>query len=132
MQNRPRKNAILISLLLFIQCLAQGQTEYIVTVNPANAAISKIDSIPVVRWLKSSSTYNQSTNEYTFIGTFEPGQAPDYLYTFNVISGNMITSPALQSANKYLSIEYSRSTGKLYGIVQVNGVYYLATIDKST
>jgi hypothetical protein len=132
MQNYFCKNVILLALLSFIHGLVKGQTEYIVTVNPVTAAITKIDSIPGVRWLQSYSTYNQSTNEYTVIGTYEPGQTPNHLYTLNAISGNIIASPILSSPNNYVSFEFSRSTGVLYGIIVENGVYYLATISTST
>lgn len=110
--------------------LVTAQKEYIVTVNPTDGIISKIDSIPGVRYLLSSSTYNQTNKEYTVLGTWQPGQSPTYLYTLNVLTGNIISSPQIAIPNTLISLQYSRSTGILYGIVSQNNTYYLATVNK--
>ena len=65
---------------LLLLLLVKAQTEYLVTVNSNNSAVQKINSIPGVRYLQSSSTYNQTTKEYTVIDTWQPGQAPGYLH----------------------------------------------------
>jgi hypothetical protein len=110
----------------------KAQTEYIVTVNSTSGISTKIDSIPGVKWLQSYSACNQSTKEYTVMGTFEPGQSPVYLYTLNAATGSIISKPVLTNPNNYICFQYSRSTGILYGIVRQNGIYYTATINKTT
>ncbi len=111
---------------------AKAQTEYIVSVDPSNCAITKIKSIPGVRWLICSSAYNETTKEYTVIGSWQPGQAPSYLYTLDAVTGNIISNPMLSAPNNFISFQYSRSTGILYALIIESGVYYLASVNKAT
>ncbi|MEJ7610299.1 MAG: T9SS type A sorting domain-containing protein [Ferruginibacter sp.] len=107
-----------------------AQTEYLVSVNSTNTAISKIDSLSGVKFLQSYSAYNQSTKELTVIGTSIIGQSPSYLYTINSITGSIIFRPILTNPNKIISFQYSRSNNILYGIVYENNGYYFVTINK--
>ena len=120
-----------ILLLLSTPSPVKAQTEYIVRVNPLTGIPTKIDSIPGVRYLYSNASYNQSTHEYTVKGMWQPGQSPVYLYTLNVLSGHTLFKPLLPN-NSIISIQYSRSTGILYGITIQNNIYYLVTVDKTT
>jgi Secretion system C-terminal sorting domain len=124
------KNYFLIVLFSLIASLLKAQTEYIVSVNSINGNVTKIDSISTVRYLQSSATYNQTTKEYTVIGVNEPGQSNSYLYTLNAETGKILFSPILPSPNKFISLQYSRSTGVLYGIIYQSSTYYLVTINK--
>lgn len=122
----------LIIFFLLIVFVGKAQTEYVVTVNPFNGTITKIDSIRGVRWLQSSPAYNETAKEYTFVGTFQPGQSPSYLYTLNTLSGNINSNPIPSDSATLISSHYSRATGILYGIILKNGIYSLSTINKTT
>jgi hypothetical protein len=130
MLNHVCKIIILTASFSLSAFFAKAQREYIVTVNPSNAAIAKIDSLAGVKYLQSFSAYNQSTKEYTVIGTLNPGVSPNYLFTLDAVSGNTITHPVLNNSNNVICLQYSTSTGVLYAIVRENGVYYLATLNK--
>jgi hypothetical protein len=130
MLNHVYKSIILSTAFSLSVFFAKAQREYIVTVNPSNAAIVKIDSLAGVKYLQWSAAYNQSTKEYTVIGTLNPGTSPSYLFTLDAVSGNTITHPVLNNSNNVICLQYSTSTGILYAIVRENGVYYLATLNK--
>lgn len=119
----------IIAFLFFTVNGLKAQTEYIVRANPLNGNISKTKSIQGIRYLQSSPAYNENTKEYTFIGTFQPGQSPSYLLTLNSVSGNIISSPAILNSSSIISLRYSKSTGILYGLVSQNGVVSLATVN---
>jgi hypothetical protein len=124
------KNYFLILLFSLTTSLLKAQTEFIVTVNSINGIVTKIDSIPTVRYLQSSATYNQTTKEYTVIGVMEPGQSNSYMYTLNAETGKILFNPIIPSPNKFIGLQYSRLTGFLYGIIYESSTYYLVTINK--
>lgn len=130
MLNHGFKNIILICFSALGILTAKAQTEYIVRVNPTTGTFSKIDSIPGVRWLQGYSTYNETTKEYTVLGTWQPAQSPTYLYTLNAETGKILYKPLAVNPTKIISLQYSKSTGFLYAIVIENSKYYLATINK--
>ncbi|HPG11277.1 MAG TPA: T9SS type A sorting domain-containing protein [Chitinophagaceae bacterium] len=120
-------------LILIFPIEISGQTEYIIQVNPTNGTFTKIDSIPGVRYVQiNSAAYNEATKEYTVIGYYQSGQSPAYLYTINALTGTIISKSSPIAFNSFISLRYSRTTGILYGLIYQNGVYNLATINKTT
>lgn len=132
MITRHYKSLFLVILVMSLHLSLKSQTEYIVKVDPTTGIFNKIDSIPNVVYLQSNSTYNRTTKEYTVMGTRQPGQAPNYLYTMNALTGKILWSPLLTSFNNIISSQYSRSSGMLYGIIRQNNTYHLATVNKTT
>lgn len=132
MLNFVYRSIILIVTFSFNAFLTKAQTEYLVTVNPNTGIPTKIDSIPGLKWIQSYSTYNETTKEYSFLGTWEPGLSPTFLYTLDAVTGSIISKPVVPNYNKIISLQYSRLTGILYGIVNQSGVYYLVTINKTS
>lgn len=133
MLNYGFKNITLICLSALGILTAKAQTEYIVRVNPTTAAFSKIDSIPGIVWMQSYSDYNETTKEYTVLGTMQQGGlAPTYLFTINAETGKILYKPLVINYNKILSLQYSRSTGVLYAMIRDNDKFYLATLNKTT
>ncbi len=120
-----------IILLSFIVLSTKAQRQWIATVDPVTVAITKIDSIPGIRYLKQG-TYNQTTKEFTIIGSHDQQQSPWFLITIDAVSGTVMLNPSISNPNTFLIIKHSSSMGILYGIVQENNVAYLASIDKFT
>lgn len=129
MLNHACKNILVWTLLSLNVLLVNAQKEYIVTVNPTNAAITKISSIPGVMYLVSTTAFDQTTKQYTFMGKLD---GPTSLYTVDAISGSIRSNPIIPAPNNLVSIQYSRSTGILYGIVRESGIYSFVSIDKIT
>ena len=129
----PLNKKIFLSIVCSLAMLyAAAQTEYIVKVNVTTGLPVKVDSIPGVRWLQSYAAFNEATKEYTVMGSWQPGQSPTYLYTFHAETGNILYNPVLPHYNKMVSMQYSKTTGVLYGIIYDAGVYYLVEISKTT
>ena len=128
------KIKFLLVILLFNLSLANAQTEYLVFVNPTNAAITKIDSIPGVKWLKSFyiSTYNQNNLQYTFIGGDNANGTAFKLFTLDAVSGNIISNPLFVNHLSFYALQYSRLTNILYGIIRNSGVFSIVTINTLT
>ena len=128
------KKIFLLTVLFINEYFCFAQTEYLVTVDPSNAAITKIDSIPGVTWIKiySTSTYCENTRRYSFIGGDDPNGNPFYLFTIDAISGKIISNPLFVDHNKFFSLQYSGSGDILYGIVLNHPVVSLVTVNVST
>jgi hypothetical protein len=61
------RRLIFIAALLFLKDLQTfAQKEFLVTVNPSNGAVTRIDSIPGVTWIKGYETpaYCESKQRY--------------------------------------------------------------------
>lgn len=108
-----------------------AQTEYEVTVDLETGTLKKKYMIPRVRWMYSQPGYNETTGEHTFVGMWERGQSPIFLYTYNR-AGARIASPEIPFPTSISAMHYSRSTGILYGIIVRDGKYSLAQIDRNT
>ncbi|MEO8770270.1 MAG: T9SS type A sorting domain-containing protein [Ferruginibacter sp.] len=117
MWNFAPKLTFILSVFILCTHAAEAQTEYLVTVNPLNANISKIDSLQDVRWIQADPAYNEFTKSFTFIGLYQSNQAPVYLYTINALTGAVMSNPAIPVNNNISHLKYSKSSGKLYGII---------------
>jgi hypothetical protein len=125
---------ILLILTAFTANNLFSQTEYIVTVDPTNAHVFKIDSIPGVTWLEGYTvpTYCENNSQYTFIGFDAHPNSPSYLYTIDAITGDILSSPLLPDHNDYVCLRYSKTSNTLYGATwdHVAHLYSLITLDK--
>lgn len=132
--NSVYKNIILCVLLTINNLSSTAQTEYLVTVDPTNAVITKIDSIPGVTWLRTYyiPTYCENIHRYTFVGGDDPSGNPFYLYTIDGISGNTISTPLFANHTSFINLQYSQSGNILYGTFWDSPLAYLVSINPFT
>ncbi len=125
------KNIILSALLSINISLTFAQTEYLAVVNPSNGAITKVDSIPGVTWIKIyyTSTYCENNGHYTFIAGDDPNGNPFYLFTVDAVSGTTISNPLFPNHTSFISLQYSASGNILYGITLNSSVASLVTVN---
>ncbi|MFT3911644.1 MAG: T9SS type A sorting domain-containing protein [Ferruginibacter sp.] len=125
---------ILFAIIIFsLPARVLAQTEYMVIVDPSNAHITKIDSIPGIKWLQTTAAYNENNEHYTFIGlTDPPATSPkNFITVFAPTAGQIFGfAPLLDSANKFVHYRYSKTTGILWGVmVDSIASYHVAIID---
>ncbi|MBI5856188.1 MAG: T9SS type A sorting domain-containing protein [Sphingobacteriales bacterium] len=113
----------LVGLLILFTDLSNAQTEYIVTVNPINGAITKVDSIPGVTWLRGyyMPAYSEYNHQYTFAGGDDRNGNPFYLFTVDAISGQTLFNPLFQDHTNFYHMCYANQSNTLYGIIQPPG-----------
>ncbi|MGC4103775.1 T9SS type A sorting domain-containing protein [Ferruginibacter sp.] len=131
----PAYKIILVNFCCTIISLSTiAQTEYIVTVDPANAAITKIDSIPGVTWLKGyyMPTYCETIHRYTFTGGDDAGGNPFYLFTVDAVTGRTLYDPLFANHNDFSSCQYATSGNILYAIYWKSPTSSLVTVDPAT
>ena len=128
------KKIFLFAVLYSHEYLSIAQTEYLVTVEPSTAVITKIDSIPGVTWLKGFNTpaYCENKKRYTFIGGDDPNGNPFYLFTIDAISGNTIANPLFSDHNRFINLQYSGSGDILYGIILNYPIASLVSVNTTT
>ena len=124
------------SIILFVFALlgstAKGQHEFLAKVTPSNLSYSTFDSIPGVMWiLDNSSALDENHHQYFFIGT-PPAQSPNYLYTINTLTGNIIYNPLLTSNVNSTFLEYDNNSDTLYGMFNISSVWNFGWIDYTT
>ncbi|MFT3912092.1 MAG: T9SS type A sorting domain-containing protein [Ferruginibacter sp.] len=132
MWNFVSKLAFTISLFLSSVVTTKAQTEYLVRVNPANANLSKVDSLRGVRFIQADPAYNELTKSFTFIGFYEINQAPYYLFSVNALTGSVISNPVIPINTNLVHLKYSKSTGKLYGIISNINMVNLVQINPAS
>ncbi len=111
--------------------VAKGQTEYLVTVDPATGVFTKVNSIPGVMYITAEpdvTTIDNTNNYFIFVG-HPPVDSISYLYSLNNNNGDIISDP-LFSVNKGLL--YGDLLKILYGIEEQNGVFYLVSVNSVT
>ena len=127
--------SIIFCVLMSLKTLSSNaQTEYLVTVEPSNAAITKIDSIPGVTWLRPYNipTYCENKRQYTFIGGDDPGGNPFYLFTIDATSGSTISNPLFANHNSFLNLQYSGTGTILYGTIWNSPIASLVSVNPTT
>ncbi|MEO8854582.1 MAG: T9SS type A sorting domain-containing protein [Ginsengibacter sp.] len=123
---------IIISVLLLSHSNAFSQHEYLATVDPSTGIYTKLDSIPGVRYilLFDLTAVDQINNRVTFVGG--PSQTQFSLCTVNALDGKILYKVALPNYGDLISLDYSSTSGLLYGLIVQSGVYSLATINVQT
>jgi hypothetical protein len=117
MQYFVRKKLLLLSIFAIHAITASAQREYLVTVNPATGAVTKIDSIPGVKWLIGNykPSYCESSRVYSFLGGENPSGNDFRLFTIDAVTGHTISNPLFPDLTKFTSIQYARTTNRLFG-----------------
>ena len=123
---------IIISVLLLSHTNAFSQHEYLTTVDLSTGKYTKLDSIPGVRYilLFELTTIDPINNRVTFVGG--PSQTQFSLCTMNASDGKILFKAALPNYNDLISLDYSSTSGLLYGLIVQSGVYSLVTINLQT
>jgi hypothetical protein len=113
-----KKMLVLVLVVAGLGFVAKGQTEYLVTVDPAKSTYTIINSIPGVAWIlvpPNYTTLDDSDNTYIFVGT-PPARYPAYLYTLNNSNGDIISDPLFSTPPDRGGFLYGDSSKILYGI----------------
>lgn len=119
---------ILLTALFF---LSKGQTEFLVTINPATGIHSIIDSLPGVNFILSDATaYDKNNKHFIFYGSDFFGSKR--LFCVDAISGHIISQP-LFSLN-VSEFQYDHSSNTLYALYSnsTTGQLSLVSLDIST
>ena len=129
-----RKRLVVVITLLSFSFLAKAQTEYLVTVDPVTGIYTKVKAIPPVRWIAlfDYTTIDQANHRFFFRGSFN-GLA-DSLFTLDEHTGNTLSAVSFAPPPplSVISMYYSASLNKLYGLAVFGGICYLVTIDPAT
>src|SRR4051812_28791205 len=109
---------ILLVVLVFVIVFCNAQREYLVIVDPANGNISKVDSIPRVRWLVGFNypAYCENSHQYNLIGGEDQNGDFFDLYTVDAITGHTISHPSFPDYRQFLCMQYPRNNNTLYGV----------------
>lgn len=121
-------------ILLLINAISSyGQTEYLVTVNPSTGAITKLDSIPTVKWLVGSNmpAYSEYQHNYTFVGGNNPSGNPFHLFTVNGTTGAVINNPLFTDHSYFNCLRYSQTSNLLYGVWRnsISNISYIVKVN---
>jgi gliding motility-associated-like protein len=122
--------AITISLFTSICVTANGQYEWLATLNYSNVTINRIGNIPGVTWIALvNSAYDQNNQRYFFLGN--ANRIPPWnLYTINAVTGTTINNPVCSSG--VIGLQYDNGVDTLYAINLGSGMASLAWIDPVT
>jgi len=104
--------------------------EYLVSLDldtGENTNIGFIDGVTLVS--VNSSTFNSNDGTYIFIG--KDSNNVKKLYNIDVVTGNVISSPAFTDYN-YFELEYSNVDDKIYAIQNNNGSLKYGELDLNT
>lgn len=94
------------------------QTEYFVSVNITNGAITDINSIPLVAGIAMGyPTFDEVNKRYSFMGI--DNSSNKYLFTLDATNGQTVWNPLfpyIPPPGNLIETEYDNSTGNLYAL----------------
>jgi hypothetical protein len=121
MKNYLNKILFLTILTCIVIIKANGQIEFLVTVNPSNSALNIVDSLPGVKWVQIDPGYtafDENNHNYIFKGADQYWN--NYLYTVNANTGNIIYNPPFpvltDTSDNVLELQFDNSSNILYGL----------------
>lgn len=125
--------AFLLLFGVFYYVYGTAQKEFLVTVNPNTGVLTKIDSIPDVRWLFQGykSTLSEFSGLYSFLGMYNTN-GPYYLYTIDVETGGVVYAPAMSNAMNLLHIQRDRYSDNIYALFNENSTRSIVKINAET
>ncbi len=125
---------LVLAALLSITSSTIAQTEYLVVVNPSNAALTKVDSIPGVTWIRLyyTSAYCETRHRYTLVAGEVPTGNPFYLFTLDAVSGDILSNTLFADHVNFVGLDYTRSGDTLYGVTFNAGLVSVASVNITT
>jgi len=124
----------IIIVLLFL-CIHSspviGQHEYLVTVNPSNGVLNKIDSIPGVMYIElfRHTTFDETNNRFIFVG-LPPDQSTQSLISLDAVTGKIVSKAPVPKNPTMTGLRYAASLHTLYGLTISSGTNYaLVSVD---
>lgn len=110
--------ALLLSAILIFKNFSIAQTEYLTHIDPHTGIVTKLDSIPVVKWIRIVNyAYNTDKKQYNFIGMNSDETEMAY-YSIDAISGKMNNKAVinLPTDDNPANFAYNPNDGNMYGI----------------
>lgn len=107
-----KKYILSLFLTLLLSSFLFAQVEYFVQINPTTCSYTIIDSLPGVKWISGTASYDKINKKYIFHG--KDVNLDGYLYSINALNADILYSP--QWTDYYGLMEFDNSNGNLYGI----------------
>lgn len=110
---------ILITFIFFALKIANGQTEYLIKLDPSTGSYTKIDSISGVKWIQPSvKTFDAANQYFTFVGWDANNNL--FLYSVDVNTGLLVSNPSFNvltdPSDNICNFQYSSRSKQLYAI----------------
>ena len=103
------------NILYGLRWVASENREYFGTVNPTTGVFSSIDSLPgVISIAIYPPAFDEIHHVFIFIGSDKSGIG--HIYFVNANTGNIISSPIINSSNLVGELQFDNITNTLYGL----------------
>ncbi len=116
--------------------VAKGQTEYLVTIDPATGAFTKVNSLPGVNWIAGNGTLDNIDNSYIFQGGPSTTADSFYLYKANNTTGIINSKVSFPDNNGVANLLYIDSLKAFYGTQNIAfdspGPFNLVSVNVNT
>ncbi len=125
--------AILIIILMVSAHINRvaAQHEFVVTIDPTNGAINRLDSIPGVMWIEPHAVLDDRNRRFLFVGA-PPNRLSRSLFSIDAITGKVLSKAPLPKSPALITLRNNDVSQTLYGITHASGVYNLISINPVT
>ncbi|MDB5209899.1 MAG: hypothetical protein JWQ30_726 [Sediminibacterium sp.] len=126
------RTILLIILLAFAYInRVEAQHEFVITINPMNGIMNRLDSIPGVMYIEPHAVLDDRNKRFLFVGA-PPDRSTRSLFSIDAITGRVISKAPLPKSPVLISLRNNDVSQTLYGITVASGVYNLISIDPVT